>query len=77
MEAVQQKVLNILNQIIDSPVVDLYSTLSDLGLDSLDCLDFLHQVKDSFDINNQFEIKNFMDTRVIDVIEQVNRCLST
>lgn len=77
MEAVQEKVLNILNELIDSPVKDLSSTLADLGLDSLDCLDFLHQVKDVFDINNKFEIKNFMETRVVDVIEQVNRCLST
>lgn len=76
MFSTQDKILRILDGILDVPVKDLDITLKDLGLDSLDCLDFLHQIKDAFDINPQWDAGNFMEIKLYNIVEQVDAIVS-
>ena len=69
---IETKIFEILNGMTDIQTFDVNMSFEELGLDSLDSLDFIHQVKDILDIDFHVDVKNnFSKMKIGDVISKI------
>lgn len=73
---IETKVIEILKEMTDIQSLHVDMSFEELGLDSLDSLDFIHQVKDRFDVDFHVDIKNnFSKMKISDVISKIQETI--